>query len=754
MILEKQKQANVLVEGQLGESIGMSLDLDSAQILMQMLSKNLYSDSIGSTIRECASNALDSHRRAGVKDPIIVSFVRNTSDNYEFSVEDFGIGLDDNDVKNIISKYGKSTKRNSDTELGMMGLGFKAPLAYSSSFYFVCRKDGIERKYMMYEGEEVNTIDLLYNKPTTEKNGVKIIVPVKWSDKTDFQEKIKQQLAYFENVFFNVDYLDNDFTIYRSEIFQFSELNKDSKLHICLDNVYYPLDFEKLGIDQIYLPIGLRFGLSDKLFPTPNRESLIYTKEAKEIINNKIIEFSNYMINKYNENIVDSEDVYSILNYYTNNQLNLNIVGKNLDISELKKYSKIALKSPKLKGVDNLDLSKLKNWTFNELLSDYKIVYKYDNNTMKEIKNNHWGREVRWNYINKRHYILNESLKGNKKLYMKELCNAHNDSSVYFIRKVYKTKLKLSSTSGNNYYNMLNLSTYHKSKWRDVIKDWQTIESLLLKNTINVDDINVPQSWLDDRKALRINNRKSKSSNNIIIKEDLSGKIAENLLRYNDGKDCKFVPFRCSVDYIEKDNSNTLFIYTSLDNSTDLDNIYLALSKMDVKLLIFSDRELEKVNKLNISNLISYDVFIKGDTDIFKKVATSLMIKQLHITNPELFNCITYLKQINVSFSDNIKEIFEYSKIHIDFWSGNVNYNKAKSIINASQENNKYDVEIFNKYNNVMNIISNHNYISVLLKLVRYNNWQEVLDCIAQLFICNGIEVNSDYKFLSDKEKE
>ena len=44
----------------------MSLDMDSAQVLMQMLSKNLYSDAIGSTIRECASNALDSHRRAGV----------------------------------------------------------------------------------------------------------------------------------------------------------------------------------------------------------------------------------------------------------------------------------------------------------------------------------------------------------------------------------------------------------------------------------------------------------------------------------------------------------------------------------------------------------------------------------------------------------------------------------------------------------------------------------------------------------------
>ena len=121
MILEKQKEALVQQEGESQDSIGMSLDLDSAQILMQMLSKNLYSDDIGSTIRECASNALDSHRRAGVDQPIVVSLVMNKESNYEFSVEDFGIGLDADDVKNIISKYGKSTKRDSATELGMMG---------------------------------------------------------------------------------------------------------------------------------------------------------------------------------------------------------------------------------------------------------------------------------------------------------------------------------------------------------------------------------------------------------------------------------------------------------------------------------------------------------------------------------------------------------------------------------------------------------------------------------------------------------
>ena len=101
MILEKQSQSVIYETGAAKESIGMSLDLDSAQVLMQMLSKNLYSDAIGSTVRECASNALDSHRRAGVDKPIVVSLRPNKDGSFEFSVEDFGTGLDADDVKNI-----------------------------------------------------------------------------------------------------------------------------------------------------------------------------------------------------------------------------------------------------------------------------------------------------------------------------------------------------------------------------------------------------------------------------------------------------------------------------------------------------------------------------------------------------------------------------------------------------------------------------------------------------------------------------
>ena len=72
MIVKEQKQSEVLTEGVIQESIAMSLDLESAPFLMQMLSKNLYSDDVGSTIRETVSNALDSHRRAGITKPIAI----------------------------------------------------------------------------------------------------------------------------------------------------------------------------------------------------------------------------------------------------------------------------------------------------------------------------------------------------------------------------------------------------------------------------------------------------------------------------------------------------------------------------------------------------------------------------------------------------------------------------------------------------------------------------------------------------------
>lgn len=107
---------DVKIEGIENESIQMGIDSESVSHLMMILSTNLYQDSIGSIIREYTSNAVDANIENKSDDPVIVKLT-----NTEFSVQDFGPGLDDKDFRNIISKYGKSTKRDKSDQLGFYG---------------------------------------------------------------------------------------------------------------------------------------------------------------------------------------------------------------------------------------------------------------------------------------------------------------------------------------------------------------------------------------------------------------------------------------------------------------------------------------------------------------------------------------------------------------------------------------------------------------------------------------------------------
>lgn len=532
MILQKQKEANVLFEGETQQSIGMTLDLDSAQILMQMLSKNLYSDAIGSTIRETASNALDSHRRAGVEKPIIVS-LENVNGNYEFSVEDFGLGLDADDVENIISKYGKSTKRMSNNELGMFGLGFKAPLAYSSTFYFVARKNGIERKYMMYEGEDVNTIDLLYQSETTEGNGVKVIVPVKYSDHYSFKVKIKEQLAYFQNVYFNIPEVDNSFKILRTEHYQLSDISRDGFLHICLDDVYYPIDFAKLGISSISFPVGLRFNLSDGLFPTPNREAIRYSEESKKIILDKIELVATEIVKLYNSQVSEVNNLKLIYDYYQGYNKSIELNNSNYNIEDLISYSKQKVKEPNIEGIKNLNLRHLFRIINDSIFKDWEVKYTLYNKKISESK---YREDIYLSRLFSKQLYMIDSFPKNLKDYIRE--KTSNSKQLYFIKKTKSFKLfpdkwVYGGFSGalDNYYNILNLKNVPREDWRTYIKEFQLLrqklEEYILKDYYNPE---IPKEWLDARKKQRVKiNVVSTRANK--LEGEVSCKIATNLLR-------------------------------------------------------------------------------------------------------------------------------------------------------------------------------------------------------------------------------
>jgi len=743
MILEKQKEANVLIEGQTQESIGMSLDLDSAQILMQMLSKNLYSDDIGSAIRECASNALDSHRRAGVETPIIVSLKATDTYNYEFCVEDFGIGLDADDVRNIISKYGKSTKRNSATELGMMGLGFKAPLAYSSSFYFVCRKDGMERKYMMYEGEDTNTIDLLYEAETTECNGVKIIIPVKYSDRYNFQKKIKEQLCYFESVYFDVPddiSITNDFVISRHEHFQFSELSTDRNLHICLDNVYYPLDFDKLGIPRIEFPVALRFSLSDGLFPTPNRESLRYTQEAKAIIMQKFADVADYYVAKYNESVVESNDIKFVINHLEKSGYYIPMAnGHFKNIEPFVKFSTIQPIVPKLDGIKVINFPQLyKRFKGNILDQSFPTKFSLRYKRMCNTDNHYvYGYNLA-NICNGKTnvYVYQDKFAGIKKDYLRATCN--EDDYNFFVKPGKPMKLgKPAKFDLNTYYHLLELYNYPKSKWRDVIKEYQYIMSLIEANFINLDDMEVPQDFIDDRKKKKILIPGQVSTKRLKLQGEVVCKKAVPLLRYVDGKNCKFDSQLYKLEDLHK--AKHLKVYAAHEDSLKLDALYEIMQKQKMEVVTFSDRELKIINQLDIHNLISYDKFMEGKTAPFKRIVTSALINQLIYDHVSLFNKIDFIGLVSTDLQSKLTALAEYKRNNYVQPSDSL----MKAMFAVAEEHNLFDENIYTEYLEMKDILEKLPFLNPVCSRIGYYTKEDpMVNVVADLFKYYKYKVN------------
>jgi anti-sigma regulatory factor (Ser/Thr protein kinase) len=706
MIIKKQREARILQKGETQSSTKMSLDMESAQILMQMLSKNLYSDEVGSAIRECASNALDSHRRAGVTDPIVVS-LRVVDSNWEFSVEDFGIGLDHEDVENIISKYGKSTKRDSANELGMMGLGFKAPLAYCSSFYFVARKDGMERKYMMYEGEDVNTIDQIYSQETDERNGVKVIIPIKSWHVSDFRSKIKEQLCYFESVYFDVEEIDNNFTIHRSEYYQFSEMCDKDEMHVCLDDVYYPIDWAKLDMDRIRMPLGIRFDLTDGLFPTPNREALRYTAEAKDVIKARITDVANHFVDKYNDNVNTGDDLKSLYTYYNSNDRYIEHLGSNMDITKLIKYATTDIVTPELKGLKGSKFSDL--WACKELwMHSLECKFTMKNGKIYNADKTYvsgWNVSSLLNIYNRGEtptvYYYANTVGGIKKEYLRSL---HNSNC--FIAKIHTDDVE-DTDSGliskfSSWHKVLNLGAVPRNLHPYRINDMKYVLDILTKDWIDLDALVVPQSFLDSRKqqkAVKKSNKASMTGGRRKVKGEIVCKEAVDLLRYNDGRNCKFESNIYDLQKLMK--SGKYFIYDLHENQILLDPIYRHVDHNFVTLLSLSAREKKLVEGLEIHNLISREEFMKGKQKPFKRMVTSAKIHTFIKKYEAIFKhkdgCI---RKASTDFSDKLNVLWKYrNKYYRNHGYGGGREDKMYEAMYAvADRHDLYDMKVYPEF--------------------------------------------------------
>jgi hypothetical protein len=161
-----------------GDVAKMGISDDAKAHIMDVLSKALYSEPVYAVIREYSTNARDAHIEAGNDAPIEVTLPNLMKPI--FKVRDYGVGLSVDDIHNIYSQYGTSTKRDSDEYNGYLGLGCKSAFSYTDQFTVTSVKDGVRIMVMVTRDAdgtgEMTTVD---TRTTDEPNGTEVMVPVK-----------------------------------------------------------------------------------------------------------------------------------------------------------------------------------------------------------------------------------------------------------------------------------------------------------------------------------------------------------------------------------------------------------------------------------------------------------------------------------------------------------------------------------------------------------------------------------------------
>lgn len=176
-------------------SFGISAS-DNAHI-MTILRDTLYSDKVLAVLREYSANAWDEHRQAG-KGGVPIKVTLPTSMEPTLSIRDFGRGLSHQQVFEVFTQYGASTKRSDNAAVGMLGIGSKSGFAYSDTFTVTSFNGGMKRIYAaVLDPSDKGEMKLLHEGPCGDETGLEIQIPVKQKDIYEFQNKAQNLYRWF-----------------------------------------------------------------------------------------------------------------------------------------------------------------------------------------------------------------------------------------------------------------------------------------------------------------------------------------------------------------------------------------------------------------------------------------------------------------------------------------------------------------------------------------------------------------------------
>jgi hypothetical protein len=180
------------------QSFNFGIDEEDMSVIAGFLEDKIYTDKVLAVVREISANAADAHVEAGTPEkPFLVQLP--TDFEPHFKVIDYGLGLSEEKLRTVFTRYGKSTKRGSNGFVGCLGLGCKSPFAYANSFLVISRNGGRKFIYNATKDDKgINRLIKLSEEETTEPSGLEICVPVAAEDFDTFKRRALELYRWFK----------------------------------------------------------------------------------------------------------------------------------------------------------------------------------------------------------------------------------------------------------------------------------------------------------------------------------------------------------------------------------------------------------------------------------------------------------------------------------------------------------------------------------------------------------------------------
>lgn len=286
--------------------------------VMKNLAK-LYSDTSTATIRELSTNGMDSHIMAGKGDVPIHVTLPDMMNPY-FIIQDFGLGLSEEEVTGIYTRFGDSTKRETNDVNGMYGFGSKAPIAYTNQFTVESVKDGIEVIAIISKRPDYSmTLKVVSKRPTDAVNGVKITVPV--HNREEFRTKAKNFYRFWKPGTVLVDGVEPEQAVGEKieENLYFSP--NPGVSYVVMGNVGYRIAnpdalFRNTRMNAISFVVYVGGG---EVEHTPSREDLEYTDHTKNTLQKVVSNFEDRMLDTAKaqiENAATPQEAWKLWNMW------------------------------------------------------------------------------------------------------------------------------------------------------------------------------------------------------------------------------------------------------------------------------------------------------------------------------------------------------------------------------------------------------------------------------------------------------